>query len=693
MDISFADLKSAFERRLSMQQLGPDTAFSHVAEETLLSAFTNAYMHGRRSVGGLELFEESFNRDPWLQELFLDKKAPKEAVENVMAWIRVNAKMRERYEQFRRAAGFKPTGPMNRTMTSMATPTLDAFSEDLTAAAVRGQMPLLVGRDKEVEAAFRVMEGGRKSVLFVGPNGTGRTSILAGLAELMVEERVPKVLQDKRLVSLSIPHLLSGVGPAEAQERLLTIIIEISRARNIVLAIPDLELLAQNSMGSDLSALLVDALSRGITYAVSTTTTEAYAGIIERSLLSRAFEKVDVPEPGIQDAIRILESKIGVIEYEHKVVFTYAAAEAAVKLTDRYQHDSFLPQKAIAACRETARDVAKARGVDARVTAEDIAKVVSEKTGVPLTNVTQSEQSTLLNLETSMQGRVIGQAEAVNAVAAALRRARTQLKSDKRPIATFLFLGPTGVGKTELAKTIAATYFGNEAAMLRFDMSEYQEQGSIERLIGTSQQGSGLLTEAVRRQPFSIVLLDEFEKAHPDILNLFLQVFDDGRLTDGQGRTVDFTSTILVATSNAGTQYIQQATTANTPLEAIKTHLMETELRGIYRPELLNRFDGVIVFRPLTRDDVIQISYLLVNEVAKRLEPKGIRLRATDEAVMELAEKGYDPLFGARPLRRVIQEQVDNSIASALLEGKIQRRDTVVLLPGGKIDIEKGEAL
>lgn len=692
LDLSFDVLKDALIRHLSSLPKGDTPTLSPAAEHTLLASFVDAYTHSRRSVGSLEVFAQAYAQDPFLAEVFLEHGVDAHAVENVVAWIRVNAVMRERYHQFRSAAAFKPTGSMNRAMTSVATPTLDAFSEDLTALAAHGQLPMLVGRDREIDAAFRVIQGGRKSVLFVGPDGTGRTSLLAGIAERMAEERVPAALADKRLVSLSLAHLLSGAAPAQIQERVLAILVEMARSRNIVLAIADIELLTQNTLSADVSALFVDALSRGVTFAIATTTPEAYAQSVERSLLARVFEKVDVPEPALQEAIQIVESKVAVIEYEHHVVFTYGAIEASVQLTDRYLPDQQLPQKAINVCRETAREVASRGEQGVRVTAEDIARVVSEKAAVPLTSVTQNEQDTLLHLEERMRERVVGQSEAVTAVASALRRARTQLAGDHRPMATFLFLGPTGVGKTELAKTVAASYFGSEEAMLRFDMSEYQDQASITRLIGSGEQ-PGLLTQAVRQRPFAIVLLDEFEKAHPDILNVFLQVFDDGRLTDAQGRTVDFSNTIIVATSNAGSAYIQQSMTDHVPVDRMRTQLMESELRSVYRPELLNRFDGVIVFTPLTQDDVLHIAYLLLGAVEKRLEPKGIRLRATDEAVAELAQRGFDPVFGARPLRRVIQEQVDDAIAKALLEGRLQRRDTVVLYPGGRIEVEKGKEL
>ncbi len=326
------------------------------------------------------------------------------------------------------------------------------------------------------------------------------------------------------------------------------------------------------------------------------------------------------------------------------------------------------------------------------VTKDDVAALIAEKTGVPLTDVTQEEGERLLHIEDRMHERVIGQEQAVTAIASALRRARVELRSKNRPIANFLFLGPTGVGKTELAKTTAEVFFGSENNMIRFDMSEYQNQSSAARLIGGNGE-PGLLTEAVRRQPFALLLLDELEKAHPDILNLFLQVMDDGRLTDGTGRTVDFTNVILIATSNAGTNYIQDAIARGESLVAVKNALLETELRQIYRPEFLNRFDDTVVFTPLSQDDVVAIAYLMVAGVTEQMKAKGITLTVTDDAIHELARKGYDPKFGARPLRRVVQEYVENTIAEFLLAGKVGRRDTLRLEAGGKITLERAVEL
>ncbi len=696
LGLSFDALKEPLNRRLLTLQVGTDPGFSSDLERVMLSAFVSAYTQHRTAVSATELFFEAYRHDAFLRELFYDLSVDETRLENVVTWIRISETLRERYDRFRHAALFKPTGPMNRSMTSVQTPSLDAIGEDLTSAAVAGHLPVLVGRERETEELLRVIEGGGKSVLLVGPEGVGKTALIAGLAERMVREDVPKILEDKRLVSIVIPALMSGVDPSEAQARLLSALVDVSRAKNVILVLQNIDQLvgtAGTGSGADAAALLADALSRGITFVIATTTPQAYTNVIERSVLARVFEKVNVNEPDTTTAIHIVESKVGGIEYEQNVIFTYDAIERAVSLSDRYIHTSYLPKKAIEVCREAALVAFKARGADALVKAEDVEKVLADKTGIPMTQTTVEEKETLLSLEEKIHARVVGQEEAVKAVSSALRRARADLRSGERPIATFLFLGPSGVGKTALAKAVAAAYFGGEKAMLRFDMSEYQDQASVYRLIGAPGGESGQLTEAVRRNPFSLVLLDEFEKAHPNILNLFLQVFDDGRLTDSAGRTIDFTNTIIIVTSNAGTQYIQDAVAEGTDSEQIKTHLLEEELRGVYRPELLNRFDAVVVFRPLTTDDVQQIAYLMIAQVAERLEAKGIKFRATDEAVLDLSTKGFDPKFGARPLRRIIQEEVDNAIATALLEGRVGRRDTIVLHPGGQIEIEKAQAL
>ena len=351
--------------------------------------------------------------------------------------------------------------------------------------------------------------------------------------------------------------------------------------------------------------------------------------------------------------------------------------------------EAFKKHKAIILLEETATAVRQEKGKNSLVSGEDVAGVIAHKTGIPLTQITQSETEKLLNLEPLIHQRMVDQEEAVNLVASALRRARAELRDTKRPIVNLLFLGPTGVGKTELAKTVAQIYFGSEDKMIRLDMSEYQLKENLNRLIGSGNEERGILTEAVRKSPFALVLLDEIEKAHPDILNLFLQVMDDGRLTDALGRTVDFGHTIIIATSNAGTQFIQDNLRSGKTLEEVKNQLLLSELKQHFKPEFLNRFDGIVVFKPLSQADIEKITYLMLAKVKKRLADKGISLEVTEAAVKELAKIGFDPAFGARPLRRAIQERVDSALANYLLTGKIGPRDKVILEEGGGLRIEK----
>ncbi|EKD33439.1 MAG: hypothetical protein ACD_76C00029G0004 [uncultured bacterium] len=687
LGIKYNEIQEQISKRLGKIASGSGTIFSDQAIEVALSSYINAASHNRPYVSVIEVFIESYKKDEFLKELLFDKGVDEEKLENVAAWIRVREQLRERYEKGRGRAMLKPTGAMNRAYTAVATPFLDSVSVDMTATAVRGQLPLLVGREKAVSEIFRIIEGGNQSVILVGNSGVGKDAIIEGIAELMAEESVPKILQDKRLVKISIPHLIAGAQSGQVEERILRTMYDVARSGNIVLAVDDLDQLPPEAHGA-----LSSELAKGYTFMIATSELRAYASKIEQGVLGREFIKINIEEPEKNEAIRILESKIGYIEYKHSVFFSFDALEKCVTLADRYVHEKYLPEKAIELAKEAAL-LASKRGKKAFVLTTDVEKIVAEKTGIPQSQIGTDEREKLLNLEAEIHKRVIGQDEAIKAVSSALRRARTALKSKNRPIGTFLFLGPTGVGKTELAKATASVYFGSDDAMIRFDMSEYQEKGSVYRILGGPGQ-EGLLTEAVRRKPFSLLLLDELEKAHPDILNLFLQVMDDGRLTDAQGRTVDFTNVILIATSNAGTEFIQQSVKSNIPIEQIKERLLDEGLKRVYRPEFLNRFDGIVVFKPLSEEEVVQIAYLMIAKLSSDLEEtRGIRLVAEDEAVYELAKKGYDPVFGARPLRRVIQEEVNNSIATILLQGGASRRDTIVLGNGGEIRVEKAQKL
>lgn len=669
----------------------------------LLAAYARAA--GRRALrlDVTDLFAALATTAEEVRDLMDELGIPPAMVENVTAWITIQDDLRQQWKYFHARARFKPKSGMNRAMTATATPLLDRYAHDLTRLARNGSLHPCIARDKEIGEIFRLMEGGHNVVL-VGNPGVGKTAIIEGIAQRMVTEDVPEILQDKRLVSLSIAALVgSDARFGGLEQRLNTIIDEMARSGNIVLVLDNLQnLVGVSSAGGatlDLSEIVGAALANKQFLSLATTNPVDFRRYIESAAgLASAYTRVSIEEVETDAAIRILEATSATVEYRHHVYFSYAAIEKLVTFSSRYLHDRYLPEKAISLMEEVAVFVHNARRGAPVVSAEDVARLVAEKTNISLTQVSESESGRLLHLEERIHERVIGQDEAVTAVASALRRARTELRDMKRPIVNLLFLGPTGVGKTELAKTVAEVYFGGEANMIRLDMSEYQESQSIAQLIGAppgfSGGGSGgYLTEAVRRQPFALVLLDELEKAHPDILNVFLQVMDDGRLTDSSGRTIDFTNVILIATSNAGTQILQDGMREQLSLASIKEQLLQVELRKYFRPEFLNRFDQIVVFRPLSKTEIVSITKLLLGEVARRLAEKGIMLEASEAAIRELADAGFDPLFGARPMRRLVQERVDNSLAKFLLTGKLGRRDTVILEPGGNLRVREAPAV
>ncbi len=694
------DAKGLNERLLNYLREFPkvesETRFGALAKTILLNAYFEAQNVKAEEVHAYHVLLETIKADERLQEILYDLGVELQQFKNTVKWFEINDTLRARWQRFRGAAARRPKGTMNRAMTALQTRILDRFSDDLTMLAGRGYLELTVDREQDFEAVFRVLQGERKSILLIGEYGIGKEAILNGIAQRMVEEEeVPDMLKDRRLVSVSIPKLVAGASPSEAGERLLACFNDVARARNVVLALPNVHELqgAGRTAGVDLGEMLASELGKGYFLAIATTTPEEYRAAIEGTALGNTFIPVEIDEPDVQGAIYILESKIAAIEYQTQVYFSYHALEKTVELSDKYLKERVLPEKAIDIAKETAQHVRNRRGAKALTRGEDVAEIVSQKSHVPVTSVTETEADKLLNLEKVMHERLVGQDEAVKAIAAALRRARAGLREGKRPIANFLFLGPTGVGKTETAKTVAEVYFGNEENMIRLDMSEYQDKTGVTRLLGAPGEKGGLLTEAVRKSPFALVLLDEIEKAHPDILNIFLQVMDDGRATDSSGRVVDFTNTILIATSNAGTQFIQDSTKQGKSVEEVKRELMERELKQYFKPEFLNRFDGIVVYKPLTEPEIQEVARRMLLKVAKQLESKGITFRATDEAVAELAHAGFDPQFGARPLRRAVQERVDDALANLLLTKKIGRRDVVILEKGGILRVEKAEKL
>ncbi len=692
LGISFDKIKEPLVRLMLRGAQGrPPISFSREAKRVLASAFVLADQTNRKYVTPMEIFLQAFNESLKLQELLDSLGFPFNHVAHVAEWVLLHSKLREDQDRFVQLARLKPKSVMNRAMTARQTSLLDRFSEDLTLLARQGYLSPMIGNSKVMDELMRGLESGQQGVVLVGESGVGKAAVVEQLARQMVEEDVPEILFDKRLVSVNLAQVVAAGDPGLAAERLLAMLHEVAMSGNIVLALYGIEALVGAGSGPmDLAETLASEMDKGYCLLVATSTPRAWTQFLENRSLGKKMVKVAVPAADAEQTIRVLMAKSGSIEYKNNVFFSYAALEKATSLALRYLHDVAPPLNALNVIREAAVLAHKERGDRICVTAEDVSRIVHDKTNIPVEMVTQAESERLLNLEDRMHGRIVGQDEAVVAVARAIRRARADLREGKRPIANFLFLGPTGVGKTECAKTLGQEYFGDENAMVRLDMSEYQDKNSVARMIGMpGDERGGLLTEAVRKKPFTIVLLDEIEKAHPDILTLFLQVMDDGRLTDGVGRTVDFTNTIVIMTSNAGTSYIQSAVSEGESMERIKTALLERELKGIFRPEFLNRFDGIIVFKPLTRDEVVQIAWLMLNRVGRNLEAKGINFRVEDQAVEDLAEAGFDPAFGARPLRRVIQERVETPLADLLLQNQAARRDTIVLNDDGSFSVDK----
>jgi ATP-dependent Clp protease ATP-binding subunit ClpC len=588
---------------------------------------------------------------------------------------------------------------MDRAYTALATPVLNNYGYDLTLAAKWGRLQLCVARDKEIAAVFDGLKSGDNGVLLTGPEGVGKKTIIEGIArEMVTEEKVPDFLRDKRLIELDVARLVSGATAAEAEARLLMIIDEINRAGNIILFIDNLENIIGITAGAEgsleLSEVLATQLEKGFLRCLATASDQNFSRHVERSAIARVMARIKISEPGTDQAIQILESKIGYLEAKNNIFFSYNAIEAAAELSAKFIHDKSLPEKALEILEKTAvRSAGEHKGKRYVCDKNDVAVTINQITEIPVQDLGGVESEKLLKLEEEIHKYMIDQEEAVNMVANSLRRARTEMREGKRPIASFLFMGPTGVGKTELAKTISRVYFHKKDLLIRLDMSEYQEEDSIKKMIGDADGTKGYLTEAARQKPFSLILLDEFEKANPKIFNLFLQVMDDGRLTDGEGRTIDFTNSIIIATSNAGSNYIQEEIIKGAPIEQIKNSLINEQLNKIMRPELINRFDGIIVFKPLSEADIVAIARLMLADVAGMLKAKGVELAISEAGLVKIAHLGYDPKFGARPLRRLIQEKIEDEIAKKILSNELARRDTVVINDNAEIEIRKGREL
>jgi ATP-dependent Clp protease ATP-binding subunit ClpC len=650
-----------------------------------------------------------------------------------------------------------PGGPGGRS----ATPTLDQFGRDLTALAREGRIDPVIGREDEIEQTIEVLSRRTKNnPVLIGEAGVGKTAIVEGIAERIFADDVPQTLAGKRVVQLELSGVVAGTRyRGDFEERMRNIIDEIrEHGDELIIFIDELHTLVGAGSGTeggmDAGNMVKPALARGELHVIGATTLDEYRKNIEKdAALARRFQPILVPEPTVDDTIAILRGLRDRYEAYHEVRYAEEALVAAAELSDRYISDRFLPDKAIDLIDQAGARVrlrTKTLGTDVRdlerraedlhrdkdqavaneqyeqasrlrdqisevrqqvtelgrdetsvpeVTVNDIAEVVSRATGVPVSQLTQEEKDRLLNLEQRLHERVIGQDEAVAAVAEAVRRSRAGLGDPQRPVGSFLFLGPTGVGKTELARALTEALFGEESRMVRLDMSEFQERHTVSRLVGAppgyvGYEEAGQLTEAVRRRPYSVILLDEIEKAHPDVFNILLQILDDGRLTDGQGRTVDFKNTVIIMTSNLGSDLITRrgvvlgfaggsARADDRQEGAVREQLMR-RLRESFRPEFLNRIDEIIVFRQLDQAELRQVTELLLEDTRRRLHAQNVTVDFTQAAVDWIAARGFQPEFGARPMRRTIQREVDNTLSRMLLDGEITAGQEVA------VDVEDG---
>ena len=565
---------------------------------------------------------------------------------------------------------------MNRAWTARPTPNLDKYSSDFTDLAREEQIGFLIGHTVEYDRIVDVLSQiSKPNVILVGEPGSGKETIINHLAYELVKDKVPNSLFDKRLVSLSVGNLISGASVEEVSSRVNKIIEEIITAGNIILYIPDIHNLSKTSGMQYLNAadILIPIITSDAFPVVGATYPREFKEMIEtKSDFSNAFEIIRINEISEDEAVKLLTYDGIILENQYKVIISFGAIKQAVVLAHKYFRQKLLPSSAEELLKEALADASQRD--DKLLQADDIIAIAERKTNIPIHQATKKEAEKLLNLENIIHQKLVDQEEAVKSVSQALREYRSGLSRKGGPIAVFLFVGPTGVGKTELTKILAKIQFGSENMMLRFDMSEYQDKQSIFRFIGSPDgKIAGNLTESVIQKPYSLILLDEFEKAHPDILNLFLQVFDDGRLTDNLGRTIDFTNTIIIATSNAHSEFIKTHLEAHTPFETI-TEELKKKLTDYFKPELLNRFSDIIVFKTLSPSNIETIAKLQLDDLSQTVsEVQGINLVFADEVIKKIATLGYDPVFGARPLRGVISDKIRGPLAEKILKGEITK--------------------
>ncbi len=662
---------------------GTDLSFDNNYKGLFLAAFNMAVQLEMNEISQVTLFFV-FAQTLWVQAL-TELGVTRQEIEGMQLWLRNEQRKLNYLKIWEQKSVLKPKGSVNRAYTSVYAPTLEEFGEDYTRDAANGRFELSIGRDTEMLEIIKVLQkqNGAAAVL-IGEPGVGKSQFLKHLGVRMVVEDVPKVLRDQRLVAFDFNRAFTQNQNFESfKVTLESIFTEVARSRNIVLILEDMDQLMniRNDLQAEVVNLLTSAIDKYNLRVVGTASNDGYNRFIKplRSL-SALFQPVFLNEPAPLIALQILIDEADGLEAKYGIKIQVPALKQIVALAPKFAYERVMPDKAIDLLEESLLEARDAGA--AYLTSDIVNRVVSRKVGVTVGAISQSESQVLMNLEQKMHERVIGQDLAIRAVAAALRRSRAGLAGGHRPISSFLFFGPTGVGKTEVAKTLAATYYGDAKLMTRIDMSEYQEERNLERLIGYNEGEKfigGYLTDAVRNKPYSLLLIDEIDKANPKVLDLFLQILDEGFVTDGAGRKVDFSNTIIIATSNAGSRQIAELIGEGMKYDDVYSHLLPV-LRQVFRIEFLNRFDKVIMFKPLLPLEVEKIAAQMLEEINKNLMEKGYRIEYTDKVLEELVDEGYNPVYGAREIRRVIQERIEDVIAEAIVKGE--------LVPGKTIKFE-----
>lgn len=627
--------------------------------------------------------------DPELKNLIFQMKIEPSDIANVIYWQTKNQINFEKHRLFLDPDNLSLTGGIGRDWAYGYTLTLEEFSHDLSELVKMGGLDTLEleAKDSEISQIEEALTRGENhNVVVVGDPGVGKKTTVYGLAKKIYQGKSTSVLSNRRMLELNVEAILAGAGdPSEVISRIQAIFGEAAYAGNIILFIDNIaNILATDNKVGRVNALeaLLPFLDMPQVHIVGTIDQKDFRNhFAPNQLLMTHFVKVDLHEPSFDETVRIVEDVLPRIEGQNGVIVCYEAIKEAVKLADKFMQNLPQPQKTVNLIDQVATKKAGSGG--GLVLPEDVDEVIKSMTNVPVGDLEKREKKVLLNLEEVMHQRVVGQTEALTALANALRRARAGVVDSKKPVGSFLFLGPTGVGKTETAKTLAAEYFGSEEAMIRFDMSEYQQKSDIYRLIGDpeDENSQGLLTSSVRGKPFSLLLFDEVEKADPNILNLFLQILDEGNITDSQGVKCSFQSTIIILTSNAGSEFIRQATLDKTAYAELQKGLINfVQKENYFRPEFLNRFTQVIVFRPLTFEEIVQVAGFMIKKLIEHLSTeRGVFVEVSSETIQKLAELGYDPEMGARPMQRSIQEHLENVLAKKLLSGEINRGDKLLI--------------